>query len=85
MRRELLQRDSENLTDGRVHVAYAADVDVINGLKASIASCIASSASPSELMIHVMVQNKHLERLQRELDIKSTQKTTSAGAAAGTG
>ncbi|CAE7360600.1 putative galacturonosyltransferase-like 7 [Symbiodinium microadriaticum] len=80
MRRQLLEHRSEKSSAGKIHVVYSADGDVVPGLKASIASCIASSASPSELVIHVMVQSKHLERLRRELSIESTQRITSAGA-----
>ena len=83
MRRNLLGRAVENTPNDMIHVVYSADGDVVPGLKASIASCIASATSPHELVIHIMVQSKHLARLRRELDIKTARRVTSSGAVAG--
>ncbi|CAE7619659.1 GATL4 [Symbiodinium natans] len=80
MRRNLLGRAVENTPNDMIHVVYSADGDVVPGLKASIASCIASATSPHELVIHIMVQSKHLARLRRELDIKTARRVTSSGA-----
>ncbi|CAJ1348691.1 unnamed protein product [Effrenium voratum] len=65
---------------GLVRVAYSADAKMIEGLKASISSCVEASRDPSKLMIHVMVLKENLSRFQRDLGVDGYEKVTKRGA-----
>jgi len=66
--------------DTKTHVVYSGDEDVVEGLKASIASCIYAADTPSDLVIHVMVQGKLIKGIQKALQMDANKRKTSSGA-----
>ncbi|CAJ1440941.1 unnamed protein product [Effrenium voratum] len=63
-----------------VHVAYGGDLDVLEGLKASISSCVEASKKPAKLVIHVMAQKKHMAQFRHELGLTEHERVTKSGA-----
>jgi len=53
-----------------LHVAFAADASQLEGVQASVASVVASAASPEELTVHLMVQKRWAQTFKERFGVQ---------------
>lgn len=55
---------------GMLHVVFASDISQMEGVQASVASIVASTAAPEELTVHILVQRKWAKEFKESFGLR---------------